>query len=345
MIWALAPMDGITNCATRTYISELFNKFHTKKDKKLWLFTEFMSAEWYQHNPKRLIHHLITSTTQKNIIAQIYWADEDALLKTALDIDRHFWFFDWIELNIWCPSPKVMACWAGAGMLRNKNKTLQIIKNLSNSVSKPFSIKTRCGLTYEDMQAQKEFIIACGKYCKTITIHGRTYWQSHSWNVNREFIYDIKKNLPDVKVIWNGWISWYEDGEGKLRNLDGVMFWQSAMMNPRIMTWYLPTITERKEWLLRHLDLSVAHEIYETYWLPHVDQQNIEDTILQWFDPKDYHSVVEFRKHLFWWVSWLIWNKEFKQKAASIRQYDDIKNLIEEYFDVLTKRNENLVLS
>lgn len=42
-------------------------------------------------------------------IAQIYAGDRDELLQTAQDLERRY-AFGGIELNIGCPSPKVMAC-------------------------------------------------------------------------------------------------------------------------------------------------------------------------------------------------------------------------------------------
>ena len=81
-------------------------------------------------------------------------------------------------------------------MMKEKEKTLDLIKRLKDAVAPiPFSIKTRAGLTDDDKAAQKQFIIDAAPYCKMITIHGRTYKQSHSGNVDREFIYDIKRQV------------------------------------------------------------------------------------------------------------------------------------------------------
>lgn len=95
-----------------------------------------------------------------------------------------------------------MACGGGAGMMREKEKTLELIKRLAEAVAPlPFSIKTRAGLTDDDKAAQKEFIIAAAPYCKAITIHGRTYKQSHSGSVDREYIYDVKKIIGDKCIV------------------------------------------------------------------------------------------------------------------------------------------------
>lgn len=214
MIVALAPMDGITNNAYRLVCKKVRERYRSQgkvviQDKvdglEFFMFTEFMSADGYVHQPARLTKHLVKSGDQSPIIAQIYGGDKDSLIKTAIDID-HKYDFDGIELNIGCPSPKIMACEAGSGMLRNRPKTLDIIKQISSSINKPFSIKTRCGLTQEDKQEQFDFVMEASQYVSMITIHGRTYKQSHNGDVDRDWIYKLKSTLSyighdDIKII------------------------------------------------------------------------------------------------------------------------------------------------
>ena len=106
----LAPMDGITDCAYRTIIQEIFEKHHAPDD-RLFMRTEFMSADGYTHNPSKLIKHLMKTEYDKPVFAQIYGGNAQALLDTALDIqEKYADYFAGLELNIGCPSPKVMAC-------------------------------------------------------------------------------------------------------------------------------------------------------------------------------------------------------------------------------------------
>ena len=69
-------------------------------------------------------------------------------------------------------------------MVKEKNKTIDTIKVMSSAIDLPFSIKTRIGLTEDDRPAQKEFLVEAAQYCKTITVHGRTYKQGHSGEVD-----------------------------------------------------------------------------------------------------------------------------------------------------------------
>lgn len=265
MIIGLAPMDWVTDYPYRMIVQKIFWQ-HWNKNDILWKWTEFMSADGYMINPSRLVKHLIKDEKEKELIAQIYWWNLDTLIKTTQDIEKKYPWFSWIELNIWCPSPKVLSCWAGAGMMKDKQKTLEYIKLISECTNLPFSIKTRTGLNDQDKRKQFEFIIDASKYCKTISIHGRTYSQAHNGLVDRDFIYNIKKEVWDKCTIIGNWgINSYEDCIERINNLNGVMIWQAAISNPRIFTQHEPTKNERKEISKDHLILMCAYEIYMNY--------------------------------------------------------------------------------
>lgn len=213
-----------------------------------------MSADGYMINPSRLVKHLITRQHEKNCIAQIYGGNNDTLVKTAQDIERKYPYFRGIELNIGCPSPKILACGAGAGMMRDKARTLDIIKQLSESTQLPFSIKTRNGLNNDDKKAQMEFIKQAAQYCPIITIHGRTYQQAHQGEVDRDFIYEAKQQVGDqCIIIGNGGITHYEQISLHQDKVDGIMIGQAAIHNPRIFSDYEPTYEEKKQTACEHL--------------------------------------------------------------------------------------------
>lgn len=264
IVW-LAPMDGITDFPFRTIVDKFFTSHHNTED-TLWKWTEFMSANGYMINPSRLVKHLITNEDEHNIIAQIYWGNIETLVSTAQDIEKKYPSFMWIELNIWCPSPKVLSCGAWAGMMNNKNQTLSYIKTLSESINMPFSIKTRVWLREEDKKEQFEFIVQASQYCHMMGIHGRTYKQWHQGEVDRDFIYALKKEChPECKIIWNGWVLSYQDIDKHRQHIDGVMIGQAAIHSPRILTPHEPTWEQKKIFSLEHFVLMLAYECYMTH--------------------------------------------------------------------------------
>lgn len=119
--------------------------------------------------------------------------------------------------------------------MKDKKKSLEIIKTMAQHLKTPFSLKTRIGLTHEDVAEQFDFIVEASQYVWMITIHGRTYKQSHAGEVDRDFIYRLKHRLPDKVVNGNGGIRSYQHARDLLTSpdgsvvLDGNMIAQSAI--------------------------------------------------------------------------------------------------------------------
>lgn len=353
MILGLAPMDWFTDCAMRQITQNIFDKYWNKSEYQLWLRTEFMTADGYDRNPWWVIKHLLTTTQQKNLIAQIFWWKQETLVKTAIDIQNKYWkYFKWIELNIWCPANNVMRSWWWAQLLNDKKNTLKIIKSLKSNIDIPLSIKTRTGLNQEDKNNQTEFIVEASKYCSMITIHWRTLvWWYHEIP-DRDFIYNIKKLAnKNCKIIWNGWIKNYSDLVPLSRGkegvwLDWVMIWQYAIWNPRIFTPHTPDIKELKETIIQHLNLMINYEIQfqkniETFEHWNSETSSNIEIILKnkknlklGTNSQELRTIVEFRKHLFNYIKWIPWSKEFKQKIAQIKEYDNLVDEINNFLKI-----------
>lgn len=266
-LW-LAPMDGITDCPYRLIVKKVFDRYWNKKSNdELFYRTEFMSADGYMINPSRLIKHLIKTENETKLIAQIYWWNKDTLLKTSEDIQKKYPSFFWIELNIWCPSPKVMSCGAWAGMMKDKKQTLDIVRQLWQNCSLPFSIKTRSGLNENDKEDQFKFIVEASQYCSMITVHARTFSQSHTWSVDRDYIYRLRQEInPECKLIGNGGILSYDQALEKENAFSNEKIWimigQAAIWNPRIFTSHEPSKEDRITIAIEHTYLMAAYEVY-----------------------------------------------------------------------------------
>jgi tRNA-dihydrouridine synthase len=116
-----------------------------------------------------------------------------------------------------------MKCDAGSAMLKDKAKTLRILQEIHEQLAAPLSLKTRAGLTQDDKKTQFDFICAASQYVHMITLHARTYSQSHAGEVDWQFVYELKKALPDKIIIGNGGIRSYSNAQEQLGNLDGIM--------------------------------------------------------------------------------------------------------------------------
>jgi len=360
MILWLAPMDWITNCAFRIIVKQVFDTYKSPGD-ELFLRTEFMSIDGYIHNPSKVVRHLMATKDESPLIAQIYGASEAKMVTVAQEIEKKYADrFVCIELNIWCPAPNVVKCGWWSSLMKDKAKTLHMVKSIKESISMPFSIKTRIWLNQEDINSQTDFIVKASEYCKYITVHGRTYSQQHSWEVNRNEIYNAKKlSNSDCKIIGNWWIKTYEEIAEKIGNLDGVMIWQAAIGNPRIFTSHQPSFQEIWETLLQHLDLSIACELYfdkyaksvtteasvemvqkyQNYVFPMPTMTKLKNFIKKipeieksWVS---FFAVPEFRKYMFSYVKGVPDSKDFKINACKITKYSELVAEIKKFFQLV----------
>ena len=76
-----APMDWITNCATRLITNRIFEKYWKNED-SLDLRTEFMNVDGFLINPHQVIKHALTTEWQKPIL-QIYGGKEETLIEAT----------------------------------------------------------------------------------------------------------------------------------------------------------------------------------------------------------------------------------------------------------------------
>jgi tRNA-dihydrouridine synthase len=76
-----------------------------------------------------------------------------------------------------CPAHNIMRSGGGAELIKDKQRSLRILKSLHDTLHIPFSIKTRAGLTNDDKQAQLDFLLDASAFVHTITLHGRTVSQ------------------------------------------------------------------------------------------------------------------------------------------------------------------------
>ena len=345
MYLCFAPMDWITNCATRLITKNIFEKYWNKED-SLNLRTEFMNVDGFLINPHQVIKHALTTEWQKPIL-QIYWWKEETLIKATEKIQNEYSaLFSGIELNTGCPSNTVMKVWWWSDMLKDKEKTLNIIKELTWIQGPlPFSLKTRAWLNENDKAEQIKFLIKASEFCTKISIHWRTLKQLYAWDSDWNFIREIKEKIwnPDCKIIGNWWINSYIDAENKLSefNLDWIMVGQAAIWNPRIFTTYELNLEEKCETVLKHLDYSIAcdqrfdEKIANKSWEITNQDLNIP---LDWIEDRtkenqnksdlNPHTIVEFRKFLFQYVKWIPWSKEWKQQILNCKDYQELKNQI-----------------
>ena len=342
MLLCLAPMDGITDLLCRIITKRIFNKYNQDSSKKLYLWTEFMTTDGFIACPENVVKSIINTPYEFPIILQIFWWNKEKIIKTALGIEQLYWNkIAGIELNTGCPANNIMKSWWWSALMKDREKTLNIIKELSKQLKIPFSIKSRTGLDNIDKSRQFNFLVEASNYCDKISVHSRTLKELYHWEWDRDFIYELKsKANQNCKIIWNWAINKYLDIDERIENnwikLDGIMVWQAAIWNPWIFTNHEPNDKEKIDTTIEHLKLTAKFEIFlqslkenrtaKIYPnLKEIENIDIEKNI-----EKIYYTPLTFRKYLHQYLKGIPWWKEIKQKCNEIRNFPELLNLLTE---------------
>jgi tRNA-dihydrouridine synthase len=116
------------------------------------------------------------------------------------------------------------------------------------------------------------------------------------------------------------------------------MIGQAAIGNPRIFTPHLPTLQEKLETVLRHLDLSVACDQGSSK--PYgksicLQKEELQQRIQTHLQQPDFEtqSIVEFRKFLFQYVKGIPESREWKTGILTVKTYGELRESIKSFFE------------
>ena len=199
----LAPMEDVTDIGFRM----LCKRFGASM-----VYTEFVSAEALVRDVKSTVKKLVISDEERPVGIQIYGRDVDAMVEAAKIVEQAG--PDVIDLNFGCPVKKVAGKGAGAGMLQNIPKMLEITQKVVDAVKVPVTAKTRLGWNHEQLiiTTLAEQLQQCG--IQALTIHGRTRSQMYTGEADWTLIGEVKRN-PNIHIpiIGNGDIKSLEDAD------------------------------------------------------------------------------------------------------------------------------------
>jgi len=224
----LAPMEDVTDIGFRLLC---------KRFGAAMVYTEFVSAEALIRDVKSTISKLTISDTERPVGIQIYGRDIEAMIEAAKIVEQAG--PDVIDLNFGCPVKKVAGKGAGAGMLQNIPKMLEITQKVVDAVKLPVTVKTRLGWNFEQLIITElaEQLQDCG--IQALTIHGRTRSQMYTGNADWTLIGEVKRNPRiHIPIIGNGDIHSLDEADKAFDEygVDAVMIGRATFGCPWIFS-------------------------------------------------------------------------------------------------------------
>lgn len=222
----LAPMEDVTDHSFRLICKEQGADM---------VYTEFVSADALIRNIAATTRKLHISPEERPTAIQIYGREPDTMAEAARIVaEAHP---DLIDINFGCPVKKVAGKGAGAGLLRDIPKMLEITKAVVNAVDLPVTVKTRLGWDHENkiIVTLAEQLQDCG--IQALTVHGRTRSQMYTGQADWDMIARVKENPRlNIPVIGNGDITTPAQVADAFRKygVDGVMVGRASIGAPWI---------------------------------------------------------------------------------------------------------------
>ena len=222
----LAPMEDVTDPAFRL----MCKRFGADM-----VYTEFVSSDALVRSVNSTMRKLNISDEERPVAIQIYGKNTDAMVEAARMVEEAH--PDVIDLNFGCPVKKVAGKGAGAGLLRDIPKMLEITRAVVDAVKLPVTVKTRLG--WDDSSKiiveLAEQLQDCG--IAALTIHGRTRAQMYTGDADWTLIGKVKENpRMHIPIIGNGDITTPERAKECFDKygVDAVMIGRASFGRPWI---------------------------------------------------------------------------------------------------------------
>lgn len=254
-----APMAGFSDAAARHLMSEHSASFTV---------SEMVSAKALCFGDKKTLQLLRWNNRPQSTPygVQLFGSDPKSMGQAAALIANED--FDFYDINMGCPAPKITSTGAGSRLLLTPELCGEIVCSMvKNAGSRPVTVKMRTGWDNEHKTA-----VQVAKACEQagaamLVIHGRTREKMYSPGIDLQGIREVCDSVK-IPVLGNGDINSASAARDMMRKTGcaGVMVGRAALGNPWLFDQIaaaekgeteppLPTLRQRME--------ALRSQIYE----------------------------------------------------------------------------------
>lgn len=311
-ILALAPMEGVTDSPFRATAKEFGADV---------VYTEFLSADAIAYGAPKVLAKMAFAEMERPIVCQIFGRDPEKFAVAAKKVEALG--FDGLDINFGCPARKVVSHGSGVALLRQPEYARRLVESALSSTTLPVSIKVRTSIRKEARQVDPnctdrytalDLLAALEDLpLAAIMVHGRSFEQGHSGDVDAAMIQQIKQKFSGI-VLANGGIYSPEDAVRMLTatGADGVGIARGA--------WGRPWIFQQTQQLIDQAAWQeVTVKTRAAAILAHAERMN---------ELSQTHGLIEFRKHLAKYIRGQVNAAELRQQAVRVSSVADVERVL-----------------
>lgn len=304
----LAPMEDVSDPPFRALCKEQGCDM---------MYTEFISVEGLIRDAHKSVQKLDIYDYERPIGIQIFGAEIDSMMRAAEMVEEAN--PEVLDINFGCPVKKVVCKMAGAGILQDIPRMVELTEAIVKSTNKPVTVKTRLGWDDSTKYIEEVAERLQDVGIKALSIHGRTRKQMYKGEADWSLIGKIKENPRiHIPIFGNGDINSPEKAKlyRERYGVDGIMIGRAAIGYPWIFREIKhffetgeilapPTIKERVEATKQHLRHSI-----------------------EWKGEK--LGILEMRRHYTNYFRGYRGVKKYRGELVALMEADDIFSLLDQ---------------
>jgi tRNA-dihydrouridine synthase B len=279
------------------------------------VYSEMVSDKGLIYRNCHTVEMLQSDERERPVAVQIFGSEPDSMARAAKMVEEAG--ADIIDINMGCPTPKIVKNGEGAALMRNPELAYRLIAAVAAAVKVPVTVKLRKGWDEAGINAAQLAVLAQKAGASAVAVHGRTREQFYAGRADWHIIKAVKDSVS-IPVIGNGDVRTPGDAARMMAETgcDGIMVGRAAQGNPwifRQITAYLaageivppPSLHERLELMMRHMEMLVEHK-------------------------GEYTGIREMRRHAAWYTKGLPHSAELRAKFNAAESRKDFAGILYE---------------